>query len=96
MEADYLFNRAESNKATPQSQRRNPMFIIDSQVHIWAPETPEKPYAKENASPPHRIIHCIPKLPKPWHSTARLERCDLKHSHPTGARRKSNILRAQP
>ncbi|MGZ8427785.1 MAG: amidohydrolase family protein [Candidatus Binatia bacterium] len=30
------------------------MFIIDSQVHIWAPETPDKPYAKENASPPHR------------------------------------------
>jgi L-fuconolactonase len=30
------------------------MFIIDSQVHIWAPETPEKPYAKENASKPHR------------------------------------------
>ncbi len=30
------------------------MFIIDSQVHIWAPETPEKPYAKENASAPHR------------------------------------------
>ena len=29
------------------------MFIIDSQVHISAPETPEKPYAKENASPPH-------------------------------------------
>jgi predicted TIM-barrel fold metal-dependent hydrolase len=32
------------------------MLIIDSQVHIWAPETPEKPYAKENASPPHRPI----------------------------------------
>lgn len=32
------------------------MIIIDSQVHIWAPETPEKPYAKENASPPHRAI----------------------------------------
>ena len=30
------------------------MFIIDSQVHIWAPETPDKPYAKENASAPHR------------------------------------------
>lgn len=32
------------------------MFIIDSQVHIWAPETPDKPYAKENASKPHRDI----------------------------------------
>jgi L-fuconolactonase len=32
------------------------MFIIDSQVHIWAPETVEKPYAKENASAPHRAI----------------------------------------
>ena len=32
------------------------MFIIDSQVHIWAPETPEKPYAKENASKPHRAV----------------------------------------
>ncbi|MDH3444154.1 MAG: amidohydrolase [Deltaproteobacteria bacterium] len=30
------------------------MIIIDSQVHIWAPETPEKPYATENASKPHR------------------------------------------
>lgn len=32
------------------------MFIIDSQVHIWAPETAEKPYAKENASAPHRAV----------------------------------------
>jgi predicted TIM-barrel fold metal-dependent hydrolase len=32
------------------------MFIIDSQVHIWAPETPEKPYAKGDASPPHRPV----------------------------------------
>jgi predicted TIM-barrel fold metal-dependent hydrolase len=32
------------------------MFIIDSQVHIWAPETPDKPYAKENASKPHRAL----------------------------------------
>ena len=30
------------------------MIIIDSQVHIWAPETPDKPYATENASKPHR------------------------------------------
>jgi predicted TIM-barrel fold metal-dependent hydrolase len=32
------------------------MMIIDSQVHIWAPETPEKPYATENASQPHRPL----------------------------------------
>ena len=32
------------------------MTIIDSQVHIWAPETPEKPYAKGDASKPHRAI----------------------------------------
>jgi predicted TIM-barrel fold metal-dependent hydrolase len=32
------------------------MIIIDSQVHIWAPETPEKPYAKGNASAPHRAV----------------------------------------
>ena len=32
------------------------MMIIDSQVHIWAPETAEKPYAQENASPPHRAM----------------------------------------
>ena len=32
------------------------MLIVDSQVHIWAPETPEKPYAKEDASPPHRPV----------------------------------------
>ena len=32
------------------------MLIIDSQVHIWAPETPQKPYATENASKPHRGI----------------------------------------
>ena len=30
------------------------MIIIDSQVHIWGPETPDKPYATENASKPHR------------------------------------------
>jgi predicted TIM-barrel fold metal-dependent hydrolase len=34
----------------------NVMMIIDSQVHIWAPETPEKPYAKEDASAPHRPV----------------------------------------
>ena len=32
------------------------MTIIDSQVHIWAPETPAKPYAKVDASPPHRPV----------------------------------------
>jgi len=32
------------------------MTIIDSQVHIWAPETAEKPYATENASTPHRPV----------------------------------------
>ena len=32
------------------------MLIIDSQVHIWAPETPEKPYATENAAKPHRVV----------------------------------------
>jgi L-fuconolactonase len=33
------------------------MIIIDAQVHIWAPETPEKPYALgEEASQPHRPL----------------------------------------
>ena len=32
------------------------MVIIDSQVHIWAPETPEKPYARDNAAIPHRAV----------------------------------------
>ena len=32
------------------------MMIIDSQVHIWAPETAEKPYAREDASAPHRPV----------------------------------------
>src|SRR5262245_53803126 len=30
------------------------MVIIDSQVHIWGPETTDKPYFTENASKPHR------------------------------------------
>ena len=30
------------------------MTIIDAQVHIWPPETPERPYIKEDASKPHR------------------------------------------
>ena len=32
------------------------MLIVDSQVHIWAPETPQKPYAKGNAAVPHRPV----------------------------------------
>ncbi len=32
------------------------MMIIDSQVHIWAPETAEKPYARGDAATPHRPI----------------------------------------
>ena len=31
------------------------MTIIDSQVHIWGAETPDKPYLTENASKPHRV-----------------------------------------
>ena len=30
------------------------MTIIDAQVHIWKPETLDRPYAKEDASKPHR------------------------------------------
>ena len=30
------------------------MLIVDSQVHIWAPETPEKPWATGDAATPHR------------------------------------------
>lgn len=33
-----------------------PKLIVDSQVHIWAPETPDKPYAKADASVPHRSV----------------------------------------
>ena len=32
------------------------MTIIDAQVHIWKPETPDRPYVKEDASKPHRPI----------------------------------------
>ena len=32
------------------------MVIVDSQVHIWAPETPDKPYARGNAAAPHRPV----------------------------------------
>lgn len=30
------------------------MLIVDSQVHIWAPQTPEKPWATGDAATPHR------------------------------------------
>ena len=32
------------------------MTIIDAQVHIWPPETAERPYIKEDASKPHRSV----------------------------------------
>jgi L-fuconolactonase len=32
------------------------MIIVDSQVHVWGPETPDKPYFTENASKPHQPI----------------------------------------
>jgi L-fuconolactonase len=32
------------------------MTIIDAQVHVWPPETAEKPYIKEDASKPHRPV----------------------------------------
>jgi predicted TIM-barrel fold metal-dependent hydrolase len=32
------------------------MLIVDSQVHIWAPETPEKRYARGDAATPHRAV----------------------------------------
>jgi predicted TIM-barrel fold metal-dependent hydrolase len=32
------------------------MVIVDSQVHIWAPETAEKPYARGDAAAPHRAV----------------------------------------
>jgi L-fuconolactonase len=31
-------------------------MIIDSQVHIWGPETPETPYVTADASKPHRRV----------------------------------------
>src|SRR5688572_32210064 len=33
------------------------MTIIDAQVHIWPPETSERPYIKEDASKPHRPVN---------------------------------------
>ncbi len=33
------------------------MTIIDAQVHIWKPESPERPYVKEDASKPHRPVN---------------------------------------
>jgi len=32
------------------------MTIIDAQVHVWPPETAERPYIKEDASKPHRPV----------------------------------------
>jgi L-fuconolactonase len=32
------------------------MIVIDSQVHIWPPQTPERPYFTEDASRPHRPV----------------------------------------
>ena len=32
------------------------MTIIDAQVHIWPPESAERPYIKDDASKPHRTI----------------------------------------
>jgi L-fuconolactonase len=32
------------------------MTIVDAQVHIWPPETAERPYIKEDASTPHRLM----------------------------------------
>jgi hypothetical protein len=32
------------------------MTIVDAQVHIWPPETGERPYIKEDASTPHRLM----------------------------------------
>lgn len=37
------------------------MIIIDAQVHIWAPETPERPYITEDASKPHRSVPLGPE-----------------------------------
>ncbi len=37
------------------------MTIIDAQVHIWAPETSDRPYIKEDASKPHRPIPLGPE-----------------------------------
>ena len=32
------------------------MTIIDAQVHIWPPESADRPYVKEDASKPHRSV----------------------------------------
>ena len=32
------------------------MIVIDAQVHVWSPESAERPYVKEDASKPHRPI----------------------------------------
>jgi L-fuconolactonase len=52
------------------------MLIIDSQVHIWAPETAEKPYAKD-ASTPHRPIPLSHEELLREMNSAGVERCVL-------------------
>ena len=37
------------------------MIIIDAQVHIWPPATPHRPYIKEDASKPHRLVPLGPE-----------------------------------
>ena len=37
------------------------MIIIDAQVHIWPPQTPERPYIMEDASKPHRPVPLGPE-----------------------------------
>ena len=32
------------------------MIVIDAQVHVWLPETPQRPHVKEDASRPHRAV----------------------------------------
>ena len=32
------------------------MLIVDSQVHLWAPNTPERPWPKVEDPPPHRTV----------------------------------------
>lgn len=37
------------------------MTIIDAQVHIWPPETPDRLYIKQDASKPHRAVPLGPE-----------------------------------
>ena len=53
------------------------MMIIDAQVHIWAPETPEKPYAKGEAAKPHRAVPLGHKELLKEMDAAGVERCVL-------------------